>query len=88
MEINHAMICPVNAIPVTGYVPAGGNFALKYQFTKNIEAKNSMDRPGNCPCQEYSKDGLCDYPYKSGMSYEEIKAITPGTAGEERIRRY
>ena len=29
-----------------------------------------------CPCEEYSKDELCDYPYRNGMSLEEIQEIT------------
>ena len=29
-----------------------------------------------CPCPEFSKDRLCDYPYRKGLTYEEIKKVT------------
>jgi hypothetical protein len=29
-----------------------------------------------CPCPEFSKDGLCDWPYRIDMSFEEIKYMT------------
>ena len=29
----------------------------------------------DCPCQEYSKEGLCDYPYRMGASWTEIRNI-------------
>jgi len=28
-----------------------------------------------CPCPEYSKEGFCDYPYKSVTASGEIKTI-------------
>jgi len=29
-----------------------------------------------CPCQDYAKQGLCDWPYKNGMTLEEIQQTT------------
>ena len=29
-----------------------------------------------CPCQEYAKEGLCDWPYLNGMTLEEAKYMT------------
>lgn len=29
-----------------------------------------------CPCKIYAKNGLCDYPYKNGMNYEQIRNVT------------
>ncbi len=30
-----------------------------------------------CPCPEYSKEGgLCDYPYRNGMTLEECQRLT------------
>lgn len=29
-----------------------------------------------CPCPEFSKEGLCDWPYWIGMSYQEIRYMT------------
>ncbi len=29
-----------------------------------------------CPCSEYSKDGLCDWPYRKDMSLEQIRYVT------------
>lgn len=29
-----------------------------------------------CPCEEYSKHELCDYPYKKDMNLEEIRETT------------
>jgi hypothetical protein len=31
-----------------------------------------------CPCKEFSKEGLCDYPYRLGMSLKEIKLVKLG----------
>ena len=30
----------------------------------------------DCPCAEFSKEGFCDWPYKTGMSLAEIQALT------------
>ena len=30
----------------------------------------------HCPSCQFQKQGLCDYPYRSGLSYEENKEIT------------
>jgi len=37
-----------------------------------------MNCPVNliCPCIDYSKEGLCDYPYKIGYNYKECHQIT------------
>lgn len=29
-----------------------------------------------CPCELYSKENLCDYPYMKGMNYEQCQQIT------------
>jgi hypothetical protein len=29
-----------------------------------------------CPCAEYSKEGLCDWPYRAGLDLEENREIT------------
>ena len=34
-----------------------------------------------CPCEDFSKEGFCDWPYRVGMTLEEIQEITnPETA--------
>jgi hypothetical protein len=30
----------------------------------------------SCPCEEYGKEGRCDWPYHSGMNYDEIRRMT------------
>lgn len=32
--------------------------------------------PAACPCPVYSKQGLCDWPYKNSMKYDEIRNVT------------
>jgi hypothetical protein len=42
------------------------------------EVNSEMNCPANkkeCPCKEYSKENLCDYPYRTGMTLEEIKEL-------------
>ena len=34
---------------------------------------------GKCEGCEYSKSGLCDYPYKRDMNYQECREITEQT---------
>ncbi len=29
-----------------------------------------------CPCPEFSKDGLCDWPYRNGMSFQDARYMT------------
>ena len=40
-------------------------------MNKECQIKNLQ-----CPCPEYSKEALCDYPYKEGMTLSEIKQVT------------
>lgn len=61
MDINHALICPVNAIPL-----------------HHIGGVAKMVNVFPCPCIEYSKDGLCDYPFKNGLTLEQIKKLREG----------
>jgi len=36
-----------------------------------------------CPCPGFSKEGLCDWPYRNGMSFEEARYITEILRGTE-----
>lgn len=29
-----------------------------------------------CPCPEYSKEGLCDWPYRNGLDLPELRYMT------------
>ena len=37
---------------------------------------NCLERQGGCPCPEFSKAGLCDWPYRNGMSFQEARYMT------------
>jgi hypothetical protein len=43
---------------------------------KNNYPLSVMQVLRRCPCLEYSKEGLCDHPYKHGMSYEQCREVT------------
>jgi hypothetical protein len=37
-----------------------------------------------CPCEQFSKDGLCDWPYPTGADYEQVKDITEKEVANEQ----
>lgn len=37
---------------------------------------NCPIKKDTCPCEEFSKEGLCDYPYPVGATFEQIQTIT------------
>jgi len=38
--------------------------------------KECPENKVSCPCPEFSKDGLCDWPYRNGMSFQEARYMT------------
>jgi hypothetical protein len=38
--------------------------------------KHCPEKKDKCPCPEFSKDGLCDWPYRNGMTPQELKYMT------------
>lgn len=37
---------------------------------------NCPERKAFCPCPEFSKEGICDWPYRNGMSLQEARYMT------------
>ncbi len=48
---------------------------IQYTSIENISV--------NCKRCEYAKENRCDYPYKKGMTLEEVKKITGGSYGRK-----
>ncbi len=38
----------------------------------------------DCPCPDYNKEGLCDYPYTVGMSHDDIRWLSETNREEMR----
>ena len=37
---------------------------------------NCPERKLYCPCHEFSKERLCDWPYRNGTSFQEMRYMT------------
>lgn len=48
----------------------------------NCPVKSPIGVCSSCP---YSKEGLCDYPFKEGMSAEQLKEATKKLKGGARL---
>lgn len=38
--------------------------------------KECPENKDSCPCQEFSKEGLCDWPYRYDLTLQEARYLT------------
>ncbi len=54
---------------------------INHQLICPVDDKPFM----GCPCKEYSREGRCDWPYRSDMTPEQIREKTKENMSQTKV---